>query len=476
MVSFAPFRAISIDLYTPGVVSPDGYRYVLTVVCMCTRWVVFLPLKTKYSAEIISVLSRSWFHVHGLPEIIMSDRGKEFLRVVTAVCEILQIHHIKTTPYHPQSNGLCESQHKTLTCELRIRSARSATVSWVDLLTEISFSMVTTPAAVLDNLSPFNLVFGRNPRMSSKDICFPRKFLPAAVRDLKGTHVKYVSRLASNLCDLRFRALDSAIEAKEIQREAHDRNRSSHAASVHLQRVKKGTIVAVHKPTASLSKLRFQWTEPTYIVIESGTNTCTAINLVSEEGRRDSYPPTVRINRKFMVPFPSSANFFIGAKVRRQFAQGIYVGTITHVLEDEGESLWHAVYEDFDSEDLVFNELIDAVYYHPLLDTSHDLVLPTVGAFVWYSEDQRPRLGQVTGLDPTLSRPVTIRVFEPRTGAKSLSTASFRPRPPADDSRDEVGCYQQLHLSQIRSSFPALTRQGRLPYKARRHLEACLRR
>ena len=118
MVSFSPFRAICIDLYSPGVVSPEGHRHVLTVVCMCTRWVAFFPLKTKYSAEVISVLSRFWFHLHGLPEIVLSDRGKEFLRVVTAVCEVLQIHHIKTTPYHPQSNGLCESQHKTLTREL----------------------------------------------------------------------------------------------------------------------------------------------------------------------------------------------------------------------------------------------------------------------------------------------------------------------------------------------------------------------
>ena len=205
--------------------------------------------------------------------------------MVTAVCEVLQIHHIKTTPYHPQSNGLCESQHKTLTRELRIRSARSSTISWSDLLTEISFSMVTTPATVLDNLSPFNLVFGRKPRLSSKDICFPRKFIPAALRDIKGTHKKYVSRLASNLKDLRFRALDSTIEAKEILRNAHDRRRGSHAAAVHMQAVKKGSIVSTHRPTAALRKLRYQWTEPTFLVIEVSTNTCTAIDLTSKEGR-----------------------------------------------------------------------------------------------------------------------------------------------------------------------------------------------
>ena len=87
-----------------------------------------------------------------------------------------------------------------------------------------------------------------------------------------------------------------------------------------------------------------------------------------------------------MVPYPTSTRFFIGATARRQFRQGIYTGTITHVIDDEGECLWHVVYPDFDSEDLTFNEMVDAVFYHPLLDTTHDLQLPQVGHFVWYAE------------------------------------------------------------------------------------------
>ena len=134
------------------------------------------------------------------------------------------------------------------------------------------------------------------------------------------------------------------------------------------------------------------------------------------------------------------------------------------------------VYKDFDSEDLNFNELVDAVYYHPLLDTTHDLVIPEIGAFVWFSERQRPRLGQVTGLDPTLPRPVTVRIFEPRGGATSLVMAKFKPKPPADEDRDQVGCFQQLHLSQVRLSFPALSPDGGLPPRAKAGLKACLRR
>ena len=81
----------------------------------------------------------------------------------------------------------------------------------------------------------------------------------------------------------------------------------------------------------------------------------------------------------------------------------------------------------------------------------------------------------MTGLDPTLPRPITIRVFVPKGETTSLPRARFVPKPPAEDARDDVGCFMQLHLTQVRSSFPALTPSGMLPTKAHKHLETCLR-
>ena len=142
---------------------------------LCTRWVAFIPVKTKSPAEVITMICTHWFHCFGVPEFIMSDRGKEFLGVMTAVCEVLDITHIKTTPYHPRANGLCEAQHKMLTTELHIHSCRPSTSEWDALTTEISFAQNVTPIETMTNLSPFNLVYGRNPRLSAKDICFPSK-------------------------------------------------------------------------------------------------------------------------------------------------------------------------------------------------------------------------------------------------------------------------------------------------------------
>ena len=45
----------------------------------------------------------------------MSDQGTEFTGDVIAVmCKLLGIEKIRTTPYHPQTNGSAERVHQTL--------------------------------------------------------------------------------------------------------------------------------------------------------------------------------------------------------------------------------------------------------------------------------------------------------------------------------------------------------------------------
>ena len=188
------------------------------------------------------------------------------------------------------------------------------------------------------------------------------------------------------------------------------------------------------------------------------------------------FPPTDNINRKMLEPYPITPSFFIGALVMRKFRQGVFSGRVTHVIEDEGETLWHVEFQDFDSEDLSANELYDAVYFHPLLDASSDLELPEVGSFVWYSSNRLPRLGQVSGLDPTLAKPITVRIFEPKSGAGALHLASFKPRPPVEGSNDEVGCYDHLFMTQVRLGFTALLDSGKMSVPAQKRLRACLKR
>ena len=57
---------------------------------------------------------------------------------------------------------------------------------------------------------------------------------------------------------------------------------------------------------------------------------------------------------------------------------------------DEGETLWHVTYDDFDGEQMTLEELSQVICYHPhpLLDACSDLPVPFVGSFVWYAVQQ----------------------------------------------------------------------------------------
>ena len=291
MFAPTPFLAIAIDIYKPGTILPNGHKYVLTVIDMCTRWVHFIPLRSKFSAEVLLALCHHWFAMHGTPQFILSDRGKEFMGVVTTVCRATGITQIRTTPWHPQSNGLCEVQHSTLTRELRIRSTRRKNVDWDSLLPEIQFAINVTPDDLSPHLSPFQLVFGRKPRMSPRDITFPNRIIPPTVRPSQLN--SYVEKLTNKLQSYHLAALDNQIERKQHLRTTHDKNRSAN----NVQSPRRGDIVYVYSPTTTAQKLTMQWSPPCYLVLNAHHNTCNVRPLTSTAGRGGKFPQDTTKNR-----------------------------------------------------------------------------------------------------------------------------------------------------------------------------------
>ena len=61
------------------------------------------------------VLYNNYFSVFGFPQRLMSDQGTEFCgKVIAVMCSLLGVEKIRTTPYHPQTNGSAERVHQTL--------------------------------------------------------------------------------------------------------------------------------------------------------------------------------------------------------------------------------------------------------------------------------------------------------------------------------------------------------------------------
>ena len=109
-----PFEQVAIDLVGPLPKGKGGCRYLLTYVCLATRWPEAIPLRSITARSVAEAL---WdiFSRTGIPEVIQTDQGSQFVgKVMCHLCQYLGIEKVRTSPYHPQSNGVVERMHGTL--------------------------------------------------------------------------------------------------------------------------------------------------------------------------------------------------------------------------------------------------------------------------------------------------------------------------------------------------------------------------
>ena len=150
------FDHLHVDLVGPLQFS-SGSTYLLTIVDRWTRWPEAVPMNDITSSACITAMTENWFSRFGVPAVITTDQGPQFTSTAwSSAMSMFGIRHVKTTPYHPQSNGMVERFHRSLKNALR---ARGSTVSWKQDLPLIMLSLRSTPRD--DNgISPAEMVYG----------------------------------------------------------------------------------------------------------------------------------------------------------------------------------------------------------------------------------------------------------------------------------------------------------------------------
>jgi IS30 family transposase len=112
------FSHIHIDLVGP-LPSSQGHTHILTVMDRTTRWAEAVPLPSTSATACAQALCSAWISPFGLPHTINSDRGSQFVSSIWwNLSSFLNISHITTTAFHPQSNGLIEHFHRRLKATL----------------------------------------------------------------------------------------------------------------------------------------------------------------------------------------------------------------------------------------------------------------------------------------------------------------------------------------------------------------------
>ena len=156
-----PFESLAMDIVGPLPKGKGGCRYLLTAICMASKWPEAIPIRTV-TAKVVAQGMIDIFSRTGIPLQILTDQGSQFLgSLVTHLCRDLHIDKLKTTPYHPEGNGVVERMHSTLGAMLT--KAASNGLDWVSQVPFALFALRSAPNRDT-RFSPFELVYGHSVR------------------------------------------------------------------------------------------------------------------------------------------------------------------------------------------------------------------------------------------------------------------------------------------------------------------------
>ena len=156
------FARIAMDIVGPLSLSRLGNRYVLVICDYGTKYPEAVPLKSidaKAVAEELMVI----FSRVGIPREILTDQGSNFqAQLLRKLYHLLHIDALRTSPYHPQSDGLVERFNQTLKGMLR-KAACQEEKDWDRLIPFLLFAYREVPQESI-GFSLFELLYGGDVR------------------------------------------------------------------------------------------------------------------------------------------------------------------------------------------------------------------------------------------------------------------------------------------------------------------------
>lgn len=153
------FEHVNMDIIklTPS----NGYTYVLTMIDRFSRWPEAVPIIDQTAATVAEAFIDTWVSRYGCPARITVDRGRQFeSELFNQITANIGCQHLRTTSYHPQSNGIIERWHRTVKTAIMCQQ----TASWASKLPTIMLGLRTAHKSDIES-SPAEMLFGQTLRL-----------------------------------------------------------------------------------------------------------------------------------------------------------------------------------------------------------------------------------------------------------------------------------------------------------------------
>ncbi|ODM88578.1 Transposon Ty3-G Gag-Pol polyprotein [Orchesella cincta] len=160
------FQEIQVDIAGPFSRTPRNNKYLLTVSCSFSRYIVMGAMKQATSEQIAKFLVENVFLKYGICESIQSDMGTNLIsNIMKDVNQYLGITQKHSSGYNFRAQSITERSHDAINSKLRT-FVSSNTKDW-DLFIPYIAHAINTAQNETTTFSPFFLLHGYDCRLPS---------------------------------------------------------------------------------------------------------------------------------------------------------------------------------------------------------------------------------------------------------------------------------------------------------------------